>query len=134
MPRRTLFAIFAVLFFSLAACTSKPVQTVENTAPSGTTPTEQDMRRAILLALERRHWSVQSAEAGRILAQITVRQEHHAEIAIPYSASRYAIQYRDSQGLDYRKGKIHRNYNNWVLNLDRTIQQELTSPSRYLTP
>nr|WP_256834309.1 hypothetical protein [Pseudomonas oleovorans] len=56
-------------------------------------------------------------------------RDHQAEITIPYSASSYSIRYRDSQNLGYKNGKIHRNYNKWIHNLDRSIQQELNRAS-----
>ena len=58
-------------------------------------------------------------------AHITVRGQYHAEIDIPYSADHYRIQYRDSSGLDYKDGKIHKNYIRWVRLLDKGILREL---------
>ena len=55
----------------------------------------------------------------------TVRGQYHAEIDIPYSADHYRIQYRDSSGLDYKDGKIHKNYIRWVRLLDRDIVRDL---------
>ena len=53
------------------------------------------------------------------------RGQFHAEIDIPYSASTYKIVYRDSRDLDYKDGKIHKNYIRWVRLLDKGILREL---------
>jgi len=128
MSRFTRITLLATLLLGITACTSKPVMNIENSAPPSTLKGEEDMRRAILTALQRRQWTVERADQGQIMALI-IRRSHQAEITIPYTASSYSIRYRDSQNLGYRNGKIHRNYNNWIHNLDRSIQQELSSSS-----
>ena len=128
MSRFTRFALIATLLLGVAACTSKPVMNIENRTPVVTVRSEDDMRRAILAALQSRQWTVERADRGNIMAFIQ-RRNHQAEITIPYSASSYSIRYRDSQNLGYKNGKIHRNYNKWIHNLDRSIQQELNRAS-----
>ncbi|VXB06772.1 hypothetical protein [Pseudomonas sp. 8O] len=117
-----------VALLGVAACTSKPVMNIENRTPTSAVRNEDDMRRAILSALQNRQWTVERADRGNIMALIQ-RRSHQAEITIPYSVSSYSIRYRDSQNLGYKNGKIHRNYNNWIHNLDRSIQQELNRAS-----
>lgn len=128
MSRFTRFALVAALLLGVAACTSKPVMNVENRTPPAAVRSEDDMRRAILAALQSRQWTVERADRGNIMALIQ-RRSHQAEISIPYSATSYSIRYRDSQNLGYKNGKIHRNYNKWIHNLDRSIQQELNRAS-----
>ncbi|UQY37202.1 hypothetical protein K8U54_12195 [Pseudomonas fulva] len=128
MSRFNRFALLAVLLLGIAACGSKPVMNINSSAPPAVVKGEDDMRRAILTALQRRQWTVERADGGQIMAQYT-RRGHQADITIPYSAATYSIQYRDSQNLDYHDGTIHRAYNKWVRKLDRTIQQELRRPS-----
>lgn len=128
MSRFSRFALIAALLLGVAACTSKPVMNVENRTPPAAVRSEDDMRRAILAALQSRQWTVERADRGNIMALIQ-RRSHQAEISIPYSATSYSIRYRDSQNLDYKNGKIHRNYNKWIHNLDRSIQQELNRAS-----
>ena len=132
MSRFTRFALIAALLLGVTACTSKPLQNVENRTPAAAvSKTEDDMRRAILTALQQRRWTVERADRGQILARLSVRK-HEAEISIPYSATSYSILYRDSQNLGYKNGKIHRNYNKWIHNLDLSIQQALNSPAPYV--
>jgi hypothetical protein len=128
MSRFSRFSLIAALLLGVAACTSKPVMNVENRTPPAAVRSEDDMRRAILAALQSRQWTVERADRGNIMALIQ-RRSHQAEISIPYSATSYSIRYRDSQNLGYKNGKIHRNYNKWIHNLDRSIQQELNRAS-----
>ena len=131
MSRFNRIALLALLIVGITACTSKPVVDIENSAPAYAVKGQDDMRRAILTALQHRQWTVERAEQGQILASVN-RRSHQAQITIPYTASTYSIRYRDSRNLDYRNGKIHSTYNRWVQNLDRSIQQELSSPSLYM--
>lgn len=128
MSRFTRFGLILTLLLGVAACTSKPVMNIENRTPVVAVQSEDDMRRAILAGLQSRQWTVERADRGNIMAMIQ-RRSHQAEITIPYSASSYSIRYRDSQNLGYKNGKIHRNYNKWIHNLDRSIQQELNRAS-----
>lgn len=54
-------------------------------------------------------------------------RDHRADITIAYDADSYSIRYRDSQNMDYNNGKIHRNYNRWVANLNYDIQRALAA-------
>lgn len=83
------------------------------------------MKQAILTTLVKRKWSVQRVNPSQIQAEITVREKFHVEIDINYSTSGYTIAYRDSSGMDYKDGKIHKNYIRWVRLLDRGILREL---------
>lgn len=121
--------LLSAVLFSVTACTSKPVLNIQQAAPASSVRSEADMRRAIVSALNKRGWLVQQSDKQLVLAEITVRSQFHAQIAIPYSASQFAIQYRDSSGLNYNNGKIHRNYNRWVANLRNSVLQELQSNS-----
>ena len=105
MSRFNRIALLALLVLGITACTSKPVVNIENSAPPAAVKGQDDMRRAILTALQRRQWTVESADQGQILASVT-RRSHQAKVTIPYTASTYSIRYRDSRNLDYRNGKI----------------------------
>lgn len=120
---RTLLLSLALL--GVAACSSKPVKDIQQTAPATSVHSATDMQKAIVGALNERGWLVQKIENNQVLAEITVRGRHHAEIAIPYDASQFQIQYRSSRGLGYKDGKIHRNYNKWVSLLRDDILQNL---------
>jgi len=85
--------------------------------------------KAIKLAVaSRTGWIVTKDVPGLFEATLNVRQ-HMLKVNIPYSASTVAINYVDSQNLDYgeRKGVkvIHPKWVNWTRNLATDIQREL---------
>lgn len=53
-------------------------------------------------------------------------RDHVAEVRITYTASSYDIKYDSSFNLQASGGKIHKNYNRWVRNLDKDIQLNLS--------
>ncbi|WP_414159051.1 hypothetical protein ACMGG8_01415 [Pseudomonas sp. BNK-45] len=120
---RTTLILLALL--STAACTSKPMYTPNRVIPTTIQASQEQVKQAILKNLVARKWTVQRISPELIQAEITVRGQFHAEIDIPYSASAYKIVYRDSRDLDYKDGKIHKNYIRWVRLLDKGILREL---------
>jgi len=83
------------------------------------------VKQSILKNLVARKWTVQRISPNLIQAEITVRETFHVEIDIDYSATDYKIVYRDSRDMDYKDGKIHKNYIRWVRLLDKGILREL---------
>ena len=69
-------------------------------------------------------WVPSVVKPGLVEASIQVRT-HQAVVSIPYTQADYDIIYKSSQNLDESGGKIHRNYNRWVVNLSASIQEEL---------
>ena len=122
--------LLSTAFFSLllvGCITTQPINTVSVTSlPGVVTASEQDVRKAITLALNQRGWRVVSEQPGVIEASVDVR-DHQAIVDITYSATGYGIQYKDSTNLDHNGNNIHRNYNKWVVLLDREIQKQLLS-------
>ena len=101
------------------------MQTPDRTLLASIHADRAQMQQAIVKSLVGRGWTVQKITPDLVQAQITVREQYHAEIDIPYSASHYQIIYRNSSGLDYKDGKIHKNYIRWVRLLDRDIVRDL---------
>jgi hypothetical protein len=124
MPKHIVIVLFLIV---ICGCTSKPVYNLENeripTLANGEQPSSSQVEQAIYSAAQKRGWSPRIVSPGLIEARITVRS-HKAAVDIQYSRDSYSITYRDSTNLDYRKGKIHRNYNNWVVKLSGSIQRE----------
>lgn len=120
--------LILVLLLGLSACTSKPLLQPETTLPANHQVSQSEMQEAIITALKVRHWRVGRIAPGQIYAAISVRQRHHASIIIDYTPREFTIHYRNSQGLEYQDGKIHRNYNRWVNNLRAEILQQLNLP------
>ena len=122
---RATLVVLALL--TTAGCTSKPVLNTQHDLPANPQVNEEKMKQTIIAALNKRQWVVQRLSPQLVQAEITVRGQYHAEIDIRYTRSSYAITYRDSRDLGYKDGKIHRNYNRWVNNLDNDIMAGLRS-------
>lgn len=122
-----IYRILALLAITLvfAGCTSKPVYNAKEDFDKNLAFTDDQMKRAIVTALNDRQWVVQSVRPGMIKAAITVRGRHHAEVDIPFSPTEFQVIYRSSWGLDYKDGKIHGNYNRWVNRLRDNVLKEL---------
>lgn len=118
-------ALLGLVLAGLAGCTSKPVMAPKELLVVGHSYSNDEIQYAILQAAAQRGWSARPAGPGLVQADITVRNTFYAAVDIRYSLSNFRIDYRDSRGLDYKDGKIHRNYNRWVYNLDKSIMREL---------
>ena len=94
-------------------------------APDGGILSKQDVKDAIISAATFKRWYARELDDDTGEAKITVRGRHNATIHIDYSESRYSITLVSSSGLDERDGTIHRNYNKWIILLDREIRQRL---------
>jgi len=117
--------LIALALLTTVSCTSKRMYTPTRVVPAQIHADQEQVKQAILKTLAARQWNVQRISPNLIQAEITVRQKYHAEIDIPYAASDYKIVYRDSRELNYKDGKIHKNYIRWVRLLDRGILREL---------
>ena len=75
-----------------------------------------------------RRWTPKVVGPGHVEAHLYIRS-HVAIIDITFDESAYSITYKDSENLDYKDGRIHRNYNRWVANLNQTLQRRLATAS-----
>ena len=108
--------------------TSHPIHNVQNApiilAP-GKTLSMQQITAAIMRAGTRLGWQMNPEGPGRISGRLAVRT-HTAVIDVEHNTKSYTIKYRDSTNLNAADGMIHRQYNNWIQNLDKNIRAELT--------
>ncbi|WP_130099209.1 hypothetical protein [Siccibacter turicensis] len=112
---------------SLAGCArTAPIANVHSTVSSG--HTQSQVKNAILKAGQERKWIMSEAAPGEINARQQSR-DHMAEVRINYTATSYSITYANSQNLKASGGKIHKNYNRWIYNLDKDIQLNLSAGS-----
>lgn len=94
--------------------------------PQGKAATAEQVKAAIVRAGAALGWQMKDEGNGKISASITLRT-HAATIAIPYSTSSYSITYVSSINLDDEgDGKIHKNYNGWIQNLNKGIVTQLS--------
>jgi hypothetical protein len=124
-----LAAMAAALTLAIGGCARTAAIYTVNEAPvqtaSGKALSAAQVRAAIMSAGAGLGWKFRDAGPGRLEGTLNVRT-HVAVVEIPYTARTYAIKYKSSQNLEESNGTIHSNYNGWVQNLDRAIQQELT--------
>ena len=71
-----------------------------------------------------RGWIPKVLGSGHVEAQLHVRSRT-AIIDIAFDESTYSVMYKESQNLDYKRGRIHRNYSRWVANLSLALQGSL---------
>lgn len=117
--------LLAISLF-LAACTSTPVHNVKSASvPSNLTLDR--VEQAVLKGLSVKGWQIKEKSDGKIIGQVFVRS-HRAEVEITYNESEYSITYHDSHNLDFKPSNntIHKNYNKWVILLDREIHKALS--------
>ncbi|MFK3704260.1 hypothetical protein EDF73_104337 [Raoultella sp. BIGb0138] len=120
------FAAIAVVG-TLAGCArTAPVEQIQTTVSAG--HSDAQVKQAILRAGVQRQWIMSETAPGTIAARQQAR-DHVAEVRINYSATGYSIHYVSSSNLMASDGKIHKNYNRWVHNLDKDIQVNLAAGS-----
>jgi hypothetical protein len=121
--------IGAVVVLGLGACTVAPIYSVTDaptTTPSGKALQASQVRQAIITAGAALGWRMVDAGPGHLEGVLHLR-EHTAVVDIPYSATKYSIQFKSGENLKAADGTIHKNYNGWVQNLDRGIRSALAT-------
>ena len=115
---------------ALVGCnTLAPIENVGTTAvvsPVGKSLSDQQVRDAIVRAGAGLGWVMKDAAPGKLNGTLVLRT-HTAEVEIPYSPAQYSIAYKASTNLQEGAGKIHRNYNGWIQNLNRNIKAQLSA-------
>ncbi|HEM6693479.1 hypothetical protein I5679_15160 [Citrobacter koseri] len=110
---------------ALAGCArTAPIDQVHSSVSAG--HTQEQVKNAILKAGVQRQWIMSEVGPGVIKGRQQTRN-HVAEVRITYSATSYDIKYDSSLNLQASGGKIHKNYNRWVHNLDKDIQVNLSA-------
>ena len=119
-------------FLKIAICTALLTGCISHTAPIHNvneaviaSHSSKQVKQAILMAGAKRGWQMSTPQDGIVMATLTPR-DHIANVKITYSSSEYKIEYVSSSNLDENKGKIHKNYNRWVNNLDQDIKAQLS--------
>lgn len=106
----------------------QPIENVEN-APVPAGLDMQTIRNAIIDGCSTRNWVAVEIEDGYLQSTLQLRS-HTAVVDINYTTTQYSITYANSVDLKYKDGKIHRNYNSWVQNLNGDINNALLKASR----
>ena len=90
----------------------------------GTQPTLEEVSRVIWAAGKKLGWVMQEVRPGEVTGTLSLRN-HLAVVTIMHDTSTFSIKYKDSRNLRYADDHIHRQYNNWVDHLAKTIQAEM---------
>jgi hypothetical protein len=132
---RIIAAVAVLLLAGQAQAQRQPVPIVnhENVAiatQSATTPTLEQVGKAITAGAQNRKWTV-SHVAGqpKLQAKLDVRSKHTVVVEINYSETAYSVQYLSSINMKYRVTDgvpvIHPFYNRWVSDLMEGIKAEV---------
>ena len=123
-----IIALAFVLVFALGACSSRPIRNVDNdpVVTASKPATTADVEQAIMRAGAGLGWVMTPARPGLVTGRLALRT-HVAVVDITYDAKSFSIKYKDSVNLDYDGGNIHKNYNGWIENLDRSIRSNLAA-------
>ncbi len=117
--------ILALTILLIAGCTTQPVKSVDDHAVFNThnSMTQESLGKYIHKAAQQIGWKVTQDAPGHMVAEIKPRDKHFVAIDIYYDNDSYSIHYKASSNMKYNAEQniIHRNYNNWVSNLVKTI-------------
>jgi hypothetical protein len=126
MHRGIVVAAAAVLL-TACATTGQPVYNVsQSPVVASKARTTDDVGKAIIRAGVGLGWQMVADRPGHMVGTLKART-HVAVVDIDYNPKFYSIKYRESSNLNYDGANIHRNYNNWIQNLDRQIQVQLST-------
>lgn len=91
------------------------------------------VKKAIVAAAAVKGWTIEDKGLGKMTATLTVRQKHTVVVLITYTTTSFSINYVDSTdmkyGMKHGEPSIHPYYNDWVKELEQTIQVEISALS-----
>ena len=129
---RKLLSVFAVLSFvalapSVTQARSQPIEPVYKPdviqVPAGYTLAS--VKRAIRKGMYLKEWQIREAKPNVLEGMYLKGEKYSITVEIEYSDKAVAIRYKDSAGLDYSGGAIHRTCNERILSLEKAIRAEL---------
>ena len=116
----------AAVLVLVAACSAPVHNVVSEPVLSQRDVTREEVKKAIVSAGTGLGWKMTPQEDGRIAGRLDLRK-HIAIVDITYTAKAFSITYADSTNLKYDGRLIHRNYNNWIKNLENRIQATIAA-------
>ncbi len=83
---------------------------------------------AITIGATKRGWQITKQNQGLLTASITMKRKFLVVANISYNNTGYKISYNNSENLNYNseKNTIHKSYNKWIKNLERSINKQLS--------
>ena len=88
-----------------------------------------DIAKAIIAGGARTGWQIGPNDDGSLTGKIDVRGKHHATVTITFSQTNYNLTLVSSTNLLQEGNLIHRNYNRWVRDLEKNIDNQLANTS-----
>lgn len=132
LTRYFLVFAFALISSNAFAGRTAPLTNIENmpvVTGSDKAPSADQVRQAIVYAVNSAKWTATPAQDGKMIASIEVRNKHTLTVEIAYNATSYSIRYKDSINLNHGFEEdvevIHPNANKWMVNLKEAIRNEL---------
>ena len=123
--RRAIVSIALGAVLAVTGCRTATVYNVPRSPIGARAPvTDKEVSEAIGAAGRREGWRVREVAPGQIKAEKTVRT-HRAMVRINYDTTGYSITLVEADNLLFDGTSIHKTYNLWVQQLDKSIQDEL---------
>jgi len=120
-------SLATVLIMALAGCAKTVLQKDYNDNQfaqiTNKLHTVEQTEKYIKRACAQLGWNCVSKDAKTIRGELLIRT-HTLVVDIEYDNEQFSIKYVDSTNLKYNGKTIHRQYDNWVLNLIRHINKE----------
>jgi len=111
----------AAVLVLVAACAAPVRNVVSEPFVTSRDVSLEEVKKTIISAGTGLGWKMMPQEDGRITGRLDLRK-HTAIVDIAYTTEAFSITYVDSTNLKYDGRLIHRNYNNWITNLENRIQ------------
>lgn len=124
MLKKTTFILISAFLISstLFGCSRNAnIINIERIIPSQNITLNQ-IENAIIQAGQSKGWAFEKKGKNILIASLNIRT-HFVQIEISYSKTEYKIAYKNSTGMRYKNGTIHRKYNTWVKNLYTSINK-----------
>src|SRR5262249_27585895 len=122
---RTLLTIMVGASTILAIGCSTPVHNVSRANFTTPTPvTMEQLAEAIWVGARREGWRTRDVSPGRTLVEKTVRT-HRALTEVTYDTTGFSLRLLEADDLDYDGTNIHKTYNVWATQLEKSIQDEI---------
>lgn len=87
--------------------------------------TMEAVKRGVRKALFIKDWQIREVTLGEIQAQFKKGEKYMLAVDVKYDTKSVGIAYKDSVGLNYADGLIHKTYNERIRDLEKTIRAEL---------
>jgi len=125
---KIVLAAFIVSGALLAGCKTAPIYEVVAQPlplPTGKDASLPEIEKAMIRGGSRAGWQVSPEGPGKASARYT-QGAHTATVGIEYDTKAYSIKMRETS-VRSDGTSVHRAYNQWVQNLDRSIRVELST-------